>query len=112
MRVSLDREAVEILFEKCTHQGQVLEGLYRMVFPEWDRITSIKGYPRVNRVTWGHIAKLFFPFDKKHHPDCMPGGAWMNTGFGSLEGLADWEVDMSECVVKYVEVSENLVEIV
>jgi len=112
--VKLKQEAVEKLFEEHTHQSDVLLGIYRLVFPEWDRISSIKGYPRVNDRTWSIIARLFFAFDKQHHPEVMQGGAWMNTGFGSCktESLPDWAVDMSECVVEYVEVSENLVEIV
>ena len=101
MTVSLNREAVEALFETCTHQGEVLVGIYRMVFPEWDRITSLKGYPRVNHDTWGHIAKLFMALDAKHHPDCLPGGAWMNTGFGSCNDVPDWEADLSECKLEY-----------
>jgi len=102
MTTTLGQETVKALFEHCTHQGEVLEGLYRMVFPEWDRITSIKGYPQVNDATWKQIAHYFMGFDANHHPDVLAGGAWMNTGFGShARDLSDWEVDLSECRVEY-----------
>ena len=110
--MKLNQETVEKLFEEHTHQSEVLLALYRMAFPDWDRITSISGYPQLNDKTALHIVELFMAFDRKHHPNVLNGGAWMNQGFGSHGNVGDWEVDLSECAVEYIEVSENLVEIV
>ena len=36
------KSRIMAIFEKSDHQEQVLIGLYRMVFPDWDRIVKIK----------------------------------------------------------------------
>lgn len=109
MTVLLGPETVDKLFEFCTHQGEVLEGLYRIAFPDWDRISSIKGYPVVNKATWKEIAKRFMAFDRRFHPDCLAGGAWLNTGFSAFDGeeLADWEVSLDQCKVEYTVALKN-----
>ena len=41
------KSRIMAIFEKSDHQEQVLIGLYRMAFPDWDQISRIKGYPEV-----------------------------------------------------------------
>lgn len=48
MRVELDVNEVKSLFERSSHQDDVLEGLYRMVIPEWDRIEYIVEEGRIS----------------------------------------------------------------
>jgi len=91
-----------MLFENNSHQLEVLIGLYRLVYPNYEQISTIDGWPTINRKTWMTIAGMFREFDIKHHPEVMSGGCWMNTGFSTLEAaedLKDWEVDKSTCKV-------------
>ena len=98
----LDKDAVEKLFAECTNQGDVLIGIYKLVFPNWDKIKTIHRWPSINKDTWKEIAGMFFKFDKDHHPDVMAGGLWMNNGFSTFdnEHLKEWEVDTATCKIE------------
>lgn len=84
--VILDKELVSELFENATHQGDVLIGLYRLVYPDWDSIASVDGFPKINDATWKYICLKFQTLDAKFHPDVLPGGAWLNNGFSGDHG--------------------------
>lgn len=91
-----------MLFKKNTHQLDVLIGLYRLVYPNYDQIANLEGWPTINEKTWLEIAAMFRDFDTEHHPEVMCGGCWMNTGFSTLEAaddLENWEVDKTTCKV-------------
>lgn len=95
--VRLDKDKVKELFEKSTHQADVTIGLYRMVFPEWDFIEQMDGFPKVNHKTGLTLMQWFMEFDRKHHPNVMNGGCWLNHGFSSDEKssnrIRDWRVE-------------------
>ena len=95
------RESITAVFDRCDHQQAVLIDLYKLVFPEWDCISKIEGYPETGCDLWKFICRLFQEFDRNHHPDCMPGGLWMNTGFSVNSELQPWEVSFKNCRVKY-----------
>ena len=95
------KSRIMAIFEKSNHQEQVLVGLYRMVFPDWDRISKIHGYPEAGDDLWKFICQQFQTFDRVHHPDCMAGGSWMNTGFSVNHNLDDWEIGFDNCTVQY-----------
>ncbi len=99
--VRLDMKKIKELFEDSEHQSDVLIELYRMVFPEWDNIKRIVGWPAVNPETHKEITRLFREFDKKHHPDVCPGGLWLNKGFSSKNSVPPGYVDVSQCKVEY-----------
>lgn len=96
----LDEKEVEKLFETCDHQMDVVIGIYKMVYPNWDDIESIDGFPTINRTTNEKFFKLFTKFDRKNHPNVIPGGIWMNHGFSEEDGLDDWEVVPCGCILK------------
>jgi hypothetical protein len=95
-RIRLSEAAVRACFENQTDQGAVLLAIYRLVFPAWDDIEQIEGWPSVNDTTWKAIARLFMNFDAWHHPGVLAGGCWMNSGFSTMHGakLRDWEVSL------------------
>ncbi len=102
------KELITAIFEKHQTQGEVLTDLYRtLIFPDWDRIKTVKGYPECGVEMWKYICRLFMEFDKKFHLNVMPGGLWMNTGFSSNRDLDDWEISFNNCSVEYEEV-ENV----
>ena len=94
---------IKDIFDKHDHQQQVLIGLYQMVFPDWYRIVKIHGYPTAGEDLWQYICRQFQEFDRTHHPDCMPGGIWMNTGFSVNHHLEGWEISFENCLVEYNE---------
>ena len=93
---------VRSLFEKHDHQQQVICDMYKLIFPDWDRIKHIKNYPATDTKLWEFVWDLFLEFDKKYHPDCMPGGAWLNIGFSVNRELQPYEIDVSECEIEYL----------
>ena len=95
------KDFITTLFTKHDHQEKVLIDLYKLVFPEWDCITKIEGYPEAGCDLWRFICRLFQEFDRKHHPGCIPGGAWMNTGFSVNHEIGAWEISFENCHVKY-----------
>jgi hypothetical protein len=56
-RIRLSQAAVRACFENQAHQGDVLIALYRLVFPDWDGIDHIDGWPSVNDRTWKAISR-------------------------------------------------------
>ena len=89
------------IFEQADHQEAFLIGLYKMLFPDWDRIERLEGYPVVGRGMWQYIANLFVDFDQRRHPQLFNGGLWLNTGFSSSEDLEPWAINLSQCNVIY-----------
>lgn len=88
------------LWRPICDQGLMLEALYRMIFPDWDRIIALDGWPECNKATAVYITKRFMEFDREHHPDVLNGGAWMNSGWSQQgQDLPDWHV--RTCPVRY-----------
>ncbi len=95
------QERIDRIFEQASHQSECIVNIYKIVFPDWDRIDRIGGYPTVGCEMWLYICKKFIEFDKTHHPECLNSGIWINNGFSSSKSLNDWEIDMSKCSVTY-----------
>ena len=89
------------IFEDSEHQSSVIVKLYKMLFPDWDKIQRIEGFPVVGQALWKYICNLFIEFDRQHHPECLKGGAWINQGFSSSEKLNPWDISLGECEVIY-----------
>ena len=100
--VQLDKEAAEELFVSSSHQADVIIGLYKMAYPDvWDKIASLKGFPKVNKHTAEELCRMFIDFDIKHHPKVMSGGLWLNNGFSSSGNyLDDWQVEPCDYELK------------
>lgn len=99
----LDIKQIEHLFTQYDHQGEVLVQLYKTIYPDWDNIELIHGYPTVSTTTWEYICELFIDFDKEHHPGVMAGGIWLNTGWDTSHNMDDWIVDFSTAKIQYKE---------
>jgi hypothetical protein len=90
---------IQSIFSKHDHQKNVLADLYKLVLPDWDNIQKVEGYPEAGRELSIFISKQFIQFDRKHHPECMAGGAWMNTGFSVSGNLGPWQISLRNCRV-------------
>lgn len=86
-------EDIRKLFsEEDTNQSKILIGIYALVVPDWDQLKAVDGWPHIAREPWMEISDLFLDFDRKNHPNVMPGGLWIDSGFGSAEDLGIDEV--------------------
>jgi hypothetical protein len=103
--MEISRVQVDEIFASSDHQADVLVKLYRLVYPDWDNIKKLHGWPKCGKALADYIAKAFMAFDRKHHPKVMPGGLWMNNGFSTLDNdyLGPWEVDPSKGEPEYTQ---------
>jgi len=99
MIVKLSKERIDAAFADASNQGDWLLDLYRYVIEAtgipWQQVRQIEGWPRVHEKTWRYICQAAQRFDAQHHPECVPGGLWINRGFtkSSNEDPAEWTVD-------------------
>lgn len=96
--IKLTKERIDEIFQEVEDQrnpNQVnyIIKLYREVYPNWDDIATIDGYPKASKNTCLYIMEKAMTFDRRHHPDVMNGGAWMNKGFSQEEKMGDWIVE-------------------
>jgi len=89
------------IFEDSEHQNTVMAKLYKLVFPDWEKILRIEGFPEVGQALWDYICNLYIEFDRVHHPGCLKGGTWINQGFSSSDKLNPWEISIKGCKIFY-----------
>jgi len=87
--VELNRQAVNMVFQNARTQGDYVIGLYRLVYPGWDNIVKVNGFPTVSDTDGAHLFQQAIAFDRREHPDVMAGGAWLNNGFSVSDGVED-----------------------
>jgi len=99
-KVELDKERIDDVFAAHDHQTDVFLELYRLVYngsaedrPEWDSIGAIVRWPKMGPEISQYIWRKFMDFDRKHHPEVLAGGFWMNRGWSTDETLDDWQVE-------------------
>ena len=95
------QQRLQEIFEESEHQDSVIVKLYKMLFPDWDKIQRIEGFPVVGKALNEYIFNLFIEFDREHHPECVNGGAWINQGFSSNDRLGPWEISLENCKLIY-----------
>jgi hypothetical protein len=91
LKNKLTKEIVDRVFEnerkkEKPHQLNPLLELYYIAVggkEVYDKIVSIKGYPKTNEAMNKYLFKMFIDFDKEFHPTILSVGLWMNSGFSS-----------------------------
>ena len=94
-------DKIDEIFENAEHQADAIVEIYKTVFPDWDAIEKINGWPSCGEDLALYICDKFIQFDTKHHPDVMAGGLWLNNGFSRNKKLKPWEIDMSTAKITY-----------
>lgn len=92
--VHLNKPDVRHAIFSADHQQEAFLNLYKMVFPDWDTIEQIDGWPTTNKKTAETIMSWFIKYDKEHHPKVLAGGLWMNSGWGT-----EYDVELDDFVV-------------
>jgi len=98
--MKLGQKEVDTIFAEAKHQRDYVVGLYKVVFPRWDKIENVNGFPHCGEALHSYTMGKAIEFDKLHHPKVMNGGLWMNSGFSIDRGLGDWE--FVPCKVTYL----------
>lgn len=99
MSQRVSKEDIDACFDGAVSQKEVAARLYKLVFPDWDSIVKIEGWPKCSAATNKYIFDKFIEFDRIHHPEALGGGLWMNSGWGTAE-MEDWVVDTTYCRVR------------
>ena len=100
-KVVLTKEQIDEIFEKASHQAEYVLGLYELVIgPDFSDCKKIKDWPKAGPKVYEYVMLRAIEFDRKHHPDVLPGGLWVNYGFSLDKNLGDWEVDISEVEIE------------
>lgn len=97
---TLQKRLIDI-FEQAEHQESALVNIYRLIFPDWEKITQVEGFPEVGKDLWKYICQLFIHFDSQHHPNVFNGGIWLNNGFSSNDRLDGWAISLENCHLIY-----------
>tara|TARA_B100000614_G_C14545845_1_gene492055 strand:+ start:1714 stop:2082 length:369 start_codon:yes stop_codon:yes gene_type:complete len=92
---------LQIIFEQTDNQSSALVRIYQLLFPDWDSIKQIEGFPEVGKEMWQYICQLFIEFDRQHHAGVLHGGIWLNNGFSSNDRLDGWEISFDSVKVIY-----------
>ncbi len=93
------KQHIKAIFEQHENQSDALVDIYKLVFPDWEAIEKINGFPEAGDRLWKFICSQFIEFDGKHHPKVFKGGLWFNTGFSSNGNLKPWEISFKNCQV-------------
>ena len=91
---TLSMEQVDACFKR-EHQAKVLVALYRLVYPEWDKIDHVVDWPKCGPAISHYVMARMMVYDREHHPNVWAGGAWMNSGWSRDETLKDWQVEVA-----------------
>lgn len=102
--MKIKQQHIDNIFNFADNQSMAWSMLYQLVFPDWDNIDKLDGYPQVNENTNNYIMGKFIELDRKYHPNVIPGGLWLNLGFSSLNTkiLPDWELIPCEYSLKEI----------
>lgn len=98
MRIKINRQHVQEVFETAKDQGDYLVAIYRLVFPDFDELLNIPvGSVCCSDSTWKDICRLCMDWDQKH-VSSLSGGAWLNYGFANDSDLTlkDFEIEIRE----------------
>ena len=103
--VTLNPERLREIFEKSDTQAIALVSVYKEVFPDWDNIEKVDGWPTCNKETWNWFFHKCRDFDDRvTNPrlrglgqlEVLPGGLWFNNGFScaapEAKNLAKFEI--------------------
>ena len=98
--IELDKSLINKIFSEANHQLEYYLDLLRIAFGV-DDVTSVDviGKPKISKETYNFIFQKAINFDMVIHPYVMPGSLWRAGYFEMCDNVADWCIDMSNCVV-------------
>lgn len=101
--IPLPKERIEAIFASAQHQSEYVLALYRLAIPDFDNVIEVDGFPRAHPTVIDCVFALAIEFDRRHHPNVLPGGMWLNHGFSADPTLPPWTVSVEGVPVRYKE---------
>ncbi len=92
--MQVTKKQIQGIIQKAKTLDEAVVNLYKIVFPDWEDIEKIKGWPQISKK--GNQ----FIFDLLIKRFGLQGGmAWVNNGFSSLEGSSSTEEGEEEFLI-------------
>lgn len=91
----------ELLDSEWGTSGDLFLALCKLVFPDWDKIKSISGWPRVNERLNKKIFNTMQEIDKRNNPGHFSSTLWLNRGWGCDNSLTSEEISFDFVTVTY-----------
>ena len=114
--VTLNKDEVQAVVLQAESETKAVVAIFQMVYPNFDEIKSVDGYPHCNTATWKRICQWMQDLterlnkDRRYDKQVMPGGAWLNWGFSchgdACKELKDWQVLPAPVVLAEVTATE------
>lgn len=102
MKMTLSKNAIDLIFEEAKNQHDYLIRLYKIVIIDFEKAKHILGHPQGSARTIGYLFDKAKEFDKKNHPGVLPGGLMMNAGFSESDEITqDWIIDTAKVTIIY-----------
>ena len=98
----LTRAQIASIFDAAENQMDYVISLHKAALQlfdiAWGSVKSLEGYIKLASPGDLLIMGMAITFDKTHHPEVLPGGAWLNYGFSTGEELKaytdKWEITL------------------
>ena len=88
--LQLPQETIESFINDAETEVDAALALYKHVYPNWDDMQDIDGYPSVSETTGKFIMNAL---QEKFGKGKALLGVWFNKGFSTLKpGVPDWQV--------------------
>lgn len=101
MMNNITKQEIDSIFKAASCQSDYLLALYEKAIPDFENVCKVQIFPVVSKATSEYLFSKAIDFDSEHHPGVLPGGCWMNSGFGISDKLDDWFVEMDETGLVY-----------
>ena len=83
--MKLNKQQLDDIFEAAETQSDYIIALFAAVVPRWDDVRTVDGFVHCGRALGDDIMGRAIAWDRDNELPTMPGGAWMNSGFSSLD---------------------------
>lgn len=103
-QITLTKENIKDLLKQSEKDpAYFMVNLYKFVFPDWDNISRVNGFPKISTNTSLYIMDEFTKYsnDVSNNSLVQFGLLWLNSGFSSDDLMKDFEVDLSNVELIY-----------
>jgi hypothetical protein len=97
-KIQLPQSLIEETISKASDEVTAFINLYRIAIPDFDKVKSINGFPKVSTKT---AVYLIDKLSEKSEKPVDMGLLWMNQGFSADENTPHWTIDVSNVQLSY-----------
>jgi len=102
--VMIEKSVIHQIIAEAKMEGEAVVNLHKEIYPEWDRIEKVDGFPTCSREASDMIARWIHARHREMKGkgegfSNFPCGVWMNNGWSSMEG--DKCSDTDDCFMVF-----------